>query len=74
MVISIWYVRKDTGQVDNSVPKRQVKDVEEAIEMVRAHRRGADCQHILRVHSAARELSQSEHHRLVAAGAEILFP
>jgi hypothetical protein len=74
MVISIWYVKKDTGLVDNSMPQREVKDVDEAIEIVRAHRRGTDNKYILRVHSAAGQFSQYDHHRLVAAGAEVLFP
>lgn len=70
MSISIWYVRKDTGIPDDSMPKRDVKDIDEAIEIVRAHKAGADSKHILRVHSAGGEISRSDHDKLVAAGAE----
>lgn len=73
MAISIWYVRKDTGLPDNSMPNRQVKDVDEAIEIVRAHKAGADSKHILRVHAAGGKISRSEHDRPAGRWSRSLF-
>ena len=70
MAIWIWYVRKDTGKPDDAMPKREVKDVDEAIVIVRAHKAGADDKHILRIHG---ELSPADHDRIVAAGAEVFL-
>ena len=73
MPISVCFVRKDTGLPDDSMPDQIIQSVEEAVELVRAHKSGAHGdQHILRVSASGGALSPGDHDRLVAAGAEVM--
>jgi hypothetical protein len=74
MVISIWFVRKDTGYPDPTMPARVAKDVDEAIKLIRAHKEGKHgTNHIMRVSCSGGTLSATDQDRLMAAGCEI-FP
>jgi hypothetical protein len=73
MSISIWFVKKDTGQRDESLPEQIAQGVDEAIELVRAHKAGAHSdEYIIRVSASGGTLSSGDRERLVAAGADVL--
>jgi hypothetical protein len=72
MPISVWFVRKDTGLPDDSMPEQILQSADEAVELVRAHKAGAHGgQHILRVSASRSALSRADRDRLIAAGAEV---
>jgi hypothetical protein len=72
MQVFIWFVRKDTGLPDNSMPKQSVETVEKAIELIRAHKAGANGNgHYLKVFASGGQLSSSDQAKLLAAGAEV---
>jgi hypothetical protein len=72
MAISIWFVHKDTGLPDPSMPARYAKDVDEAIALVRSHKDGVHgSSHYLRLSAPGGELSSADHGRLVGAGAVV---
>lgn len=72
MQMFVWFVRKDTGLPDNSLPKKSVETVGKAIELIRAHKAGANGNdHYLKVFAGSGQLSSSDHAKLLAAGAEV---
>jgi hypothetical protein len=74
MVISVWFIRKDTSRPDPTMPARITKDIDEAIELIRAHKEGKHgTSYVMRVSCPGGTLSTSDQDRLIAAGAEI-FP
>jgi hypothetical protein len=74
MPILVWFVRKADGLPDDSMPEQILQTVDEAVELVQAHKAGAHGdEHILRVFASGGALGPTDHHRLVAAGAEVLL-
>jgi hypothetical protein len=72
MQMFIWFVRKDTGLADNSMPERSVETVDDAIALVRAHKGGANgSDHYLKVFASGGQLSSFDHAKLLSAGAEL---
>jgi hypothetical protein len=73
MPISVWFVRNDTGRRDDSAPERVLQNVEDAVQLAKAHKAGGHGdEHVLRVSASAGMLSSLDHERLVKAGAEVM--
>ena len=72
MPISVLFVRKDSGLPDDSMPEQILQSVNEAVQLVRAHKAAAHGdQHILRVSASRSALSGADRDRLITAGAEV---